>query len=54
MARCERIYLILFLLVLFFECVDGEKGIGLAPFWSKFSSVKMVGKKGCVPKRKSH
>jgi serine/threonine protein kinase len=34
---------------MFFECVDGEKGLGLAPFLSKFSSVKMVGKKGCVP-----
>ncbi|XP_004498775.1 probable receptor-like protein kinase At1g80640 [Cicer arietinum] len=28
---------------------DAEKGVGLAPFLSKFSSVKMVGKKGCVP-----
>ncbi|KEH39859.1 Serine/Threonine kinase family protein [Medicago truncatula] len=28
---------------------DGEKGLGLVPFLSKFSSVKMVGKKGCVP-----
>lgn len=32
-----------------FECVDGEKGLALAPFLSKFSSVKMVGKKGSVP-----
>ncbi|KAJ1407767.1 Serine-threonine/tyrosine-protein kinase, catalytic domain [Sesbania bispinosa] len=28
---------------------DAEKGLALAPFLSKFSSVKMVGKKGCVP-----
>jgi len=39
----------------FFSCsvfwvsIDGEKGLGLVPFLSKFSSVKMVGKKGCVP-----
>ncbi|KAK2452889.1 Protein kinase superfamily protein [Trifolium repens] len=32
-----------------FQTSDGEKGLGLAPFLSKFSSVKMVGKKGCVP-----
>lgn len=38
-----------FYLVLFYECLDAEKGVGLAPFLSKFSSVKMVGKKGCVP-----
>lgn len=35
--------------VLFFVCLDGEKGLRLVPFLSKFSSVKMVGKKGCVP-----
>ncbi|XP_061363900.1 probable receptor-like protein kinase At1g80640 [Gastrolobium bilobum] len=28
---------------------DAEKGLALAPFLSKFSSVKMVGKKGSVP-----
>lgn len=38
-----------FLLVLFFEWLDPEKGLALAPFLSKFSSIKMVGKKGCVP-----
>lgn len=32
-----------------FECVDGEKGLTLAPFLSKFNSVKMVGKKGSIP-----
>ncbi|KEH28847.1 receptor-like kinase [Medicago truncatula] len=28
---------------------DGEKGLRLVPFLSKFSSVRLVGKKGCVP-----
>ncbi|CAL0323145.1 unnamed protein product [Lupinus luteus] len=28
---------------------DAEKGVALAPFLSKFSSIKLVGMKGCVP-----
>ncbi|KAF7830332.1 putative receptor-like protein kinase [Senna tora] len=28
---------------------DAEKGLPLAPFLSKFSSIKMVGKRGCLP-----
>lgn len=31
-----------------FDVLDAEKGQALAPFFSKFSSLKMVGKKGSV------
>ena len=40
---------ILCFVLLGFEFEDAEKGLGLAPFLNKFSSIKMVGKKGSVP-----
>lgn len=32
-----------------FQFEDAEKGLAIAPFFSKFDSIKMVGKKGSVP-----
>lgn len=40
---------ILCFVLLGFEFEDAEKGLALAPFLNKFSSIKMVGKKGSVP-----
>ena len=31
------------------ESQDAKKGLASSPFLSKFSSIKLVGKKGCVP-----